>query len=340
MSDIIGWDVGGAHLKAASVEAGRIVDVVQLPCTLWLGLEHLEAALRCMRGRIGEAPRHAVTTTGELTDLFASRQDGVAQLIDAMVEALRPAQVAVYAGRCGFVAPDEAASLAADIASANWHASTALVARKLTDALFVDMGSTTTDIIPLAGGQVMADGYSDAERLVAGELVYTGLTRSFLMAECRSVPFRGRFVPLMNEYFANMADVYRVLGLLDEAHDQHATADGRDKSAANSHARIARMLGMDAADASDIEWQMVAGWFMQSQMRRIEDAVRLVGSRQPASVASPVVAAGVGATIVAQIAQRLDRPSISFDKVIGIDTKQACWASACAPAAAVALLLG
>ena len=76
----------------------------------------------------------------------------------------------------------EAASHAADIASANWHASAALVALKLRDALFIDIGSTTTDIIPVVAGRVAAVGYSDAERLASGELVYTGMTRSFVMA--------------------------------------------------------------------------------------------------------------------------------------------------------------
>jgi len=145
---------------------------------------------------------------------------------------------------------------------------------------------------------------------------------------------------LMNEYFASMADVYRVLGDLDEAHDQHPTADGRDKSAASSCARIARMLGMDAGDANDNEWRMVAAWFMHAQMRRIEDAVRLVCSRRPALDTAPIVAAGVGARVVERIGQRMARRPIAFDRLIGIDTIQKDWVGACAPAAAVALLHG
>ena len=44
------------------------------------------------------------------------------------------------------------------------------------------MGSTTTDLIPVAAGQPASCGFDDAERLAHGELVYTGLVRTFLMA--------------------------------------------------------------------------------------------------------------------------------------------------------------
>ena len=36
------------------------------------------------------------------------------------------------------------------------------------EALLIDMGSTTTDIIPTVAGAVAARGYADAERLTTG----------------------------------------------------------------------------------------------------------------------------------------------------------------------------
>src|SRR6202012_2059683 len=114
--------------------------------------------------------------------------------------------------------PSGAAAHVEDIASANWHASAALAARH-GDGLFVDIGSTTTDIIPLPDGAVHVRGYTDAERLKNGELVYTGLTRSFVMALASRAPFAGRWTTLAAEYFASVADVHRILGTLDEAAD-------------------------------------------------------------------------------------------------------------------------
>ena len=45
MRDAVGWDIGGAHLKAAHCAGGKLRRVRQLPTPLWLGLQHLEAAV-------------------------------------------------------------------------------------------------------------------------------------------------------------------------------------------------------------------------------------------------------------------------------------------------------
>ena len=52
-------------------------------------------------------------------------------------------------GDLGVVGLDQAAGMATDVASANWHATASLVAKLMGDGLFVDMGSTTTDLIPI-----------------------------------------------------------------------------------------------------------------------------------------------------------------------------------------------
>ncbi len=191
MPGIIGWDIGGAHLKAARLENGMIVDVVQIACPLWLGLDHLHKAFEEAKARLGSAKINVATMTGELSDAFADRTSGVLAISAAAVNALGPTQI--YAGPAGFAAANTAAKHVALIASANWHASATLVAKHLGEALFVDMGSTTTDIIPLKESQVAAQGYSDATRMAYGELVYAGIVRSFLMAGLRLVPFGGRW---------------------------------------------------------------------------------------------------------------------------------------------------
>src|SRR5262245_8482540 len=191
MSVTIGWDIGGAHLKAARSDNARIVDAVQLASPLRLGLDAVAEAFAYAKARLGAgaADRHAVTMTGELADTFASRQEGVERLSALAVRALAPTAVSLYAGRVGFIPPEAAHRHVEDVASANWFASASVVANTSTAALFVDIGSTTTDIVPVAGGAVAACGYTDAQRLAAGALVYTGLVRSFLMAVGSHAPF-------------------------------------------------------------------------------------------------------------------------------------------------------
>ena len=206
------------------------------------------------------------------------------------------------------------------------------------DAVFADIGSTTTDMVPIAGGRVRAFGYSDAERLACSELVYTGLTRSFLMSLCRTVPVAGIWTPLACEHFATSADVYRVLGELPEHADQLPTADGRDKTVAASRARLARMVGQDAADKTDGEWRDLAAWFAEAQLRLIADGAMLVLSRARLADVAPVFGAGIGRHLGARLANRLGRKFTDFADLLEGGPVSREWLGYCAPAVSVALL--
>jgi (4-(4-[2-(gamma-L-glutamylamino)ethyl]phenoxymethyl)furan-2-yl)methanamine synthase len=335
---IIGWDIGGAHLKAARADEARIVDAVQLPSPLRLGLTAVADAFAAAKARLGPADRHVVTMTAELADTFASRHEGVASLSALAVRELAPAPLSLYAGRAGFVAPESAASHAEDIASANWFASASLAAKVRGSALFVDMGSTTTDIVPVANGAVVARGYTDGERLAAGELVYTGLVRSFVMAVAPRAPWAGSWTPLINENFANMADVHRILGTLPAGADQMTTADGREKTVEASMARLARMVGRDAGDAAPAQWAALAQWFAEAQIRAIADAAMLVVSSSDVPSDASIIGAGIGETVIGEVARRLGRAYVSFASLLDVAGQARERASHCAPAAALALL--
>lgn len=336
MSSVIGWDIGGVHLKAARAEDGRIVKAAQYAAPLRNGTELLRKALAQARAEMGRADRNVITMTGELADTFATRAEGVARLVELAESEL--GVVSIYAGRAGYVRAESAAAHVADIASANWHACATLVARKYADALLIDMGSTTTDVVPIAAGRVAARGYTDAERLAAGELVYTGLVRGFVMATANRAPLRGSWTPLVNENFANMGDVHRILGTLPDGVDLMPTADGREKTVDASRARLARMLGSDAADAGDGAWLLAARWFAEAQIRAIVDASMLVLSHNPAVPAPPVVACGIGLAVVEKVARRLGCASVRLDQLLGIAPEIRTAACHCAPAAALAAL--
>ena len=331
MATIIGWDIGGAHLKAARCADGRIDAAYEVATPLWRGLDTLEAAFADLTRRLGPADAHAVTMTGELCDAFASRAEGVVGLAEIARRHL--GAIKLYAGKQGFV--DEARPYVREIASANWRASAEAAALHQPDGLFVDIGSTTTDLVPLVRGEVAALGEDDAGRLVAGELVYTGLTRSFVMAMAARAPFAGVWTPLMNEYFAAASDVRRTLGDLPEGADLQDTADGREKSAQASRARLARMIGHEAEDAAPEAWADLAAWFAEAQMRDICDAAFLRLSRGDVARDAPVIAAGVGETLAHEVARRLGRPALNFTTLVGGGAAVAT----AAPAAAVALLL-
>ena len=204
-------DIGGANTKAAWFD-GELVRTLTRPFEVWRDREALADVLR----EVGAGPADAVaiTMTAELSDAFRTKREGVAFVLDAAEEALgdRPLSVLTTAGE--LVTVEEARSRPWDVAAANWVATALAVAGAHPDALLMDVGSTTTDIVPIAGGRVAATGYNDLERLVAGELVYTGVLRTNLAAIAPRVPVRGGWCPVASEYFAISADVHLVLGVL------------------------------------------------------------------------------------------------------------------------------
>lgn len=336
MGVVIGWDIGGVHLKAVRAEDGRIVKAAQYASPLRNGTGLLQNAFAQAHEAMGRGDRNLVTMTGELADIFTSRQDGVEQLSSLAEHELE--NVSIYAGPSGFVTGAVARRHSAQVASANWHASAALVAKRRKTALFIDVGSTTTDVVPIAENKVVARGYTDAERLAVGELVYTGLVRSFVMAMVARAPLNGRWTTLINENFATMGDVYRILGTLPKGVDLMATADGREKSISASRARLARMLGCDAPDADNKSWELRARWFAEAQTRSIADAVMLVMSSCVATSAEPVVAAGIGVDIVVEVARRLGLSCQRFDDFLEVLPEARDAVCQCAPAAALTAL--
>ena len=168
--------------------------------------------LRGARRRAARRPAVAVTMTAELSDVFRTKREGVHFVLDA-VEAVSRAPVRVFTTAGELVDAATARARPLDAAASNWVATALLVGRFVPDALLVDVGSTTTDVIPVVGGRVAAVGRTDPERLLAGELVYTGVVRTNVAAIVRSVPLRGGQCPVASELFAVSGDVHVLLGV-------------------------------------------------------------------------------------------------------------------------------
>ncbi len=349
---IVGWDIGGAHLKAAWLDAGgRLEKVIQLPCPLWQGMDRLQTACDAVLAELPDRPtRHAVTMTGEMADLFQDRAAGVLAIVAFMRDHLarhrRDDELRIFAGSSGFVQADEVRAGAGGntelIASANWLATALRCARSRAEGILVDIGSTTTDLIPFSNSRVDAVGASDRERLARGELVYVGIIRTPLMALARWVPFAGAWRGTMNEFFATTADVFRVVGKLDEASDTQPAADGGPKTPEASARRLLRMVAEDfpGSDMNDI--RNLALWYRQRLLESIANGLSLCLARGKVPADAPLVGAGVGRWLVADLAARCQRPYRSVDDLLcaGNETPALrARAADCAPAVAVAQLL-
>ena len=336
---VIGWDAGGAHLKAALLRGGRVAGVVQTASALWQGLDRLDTALDAVLAGWPEAmnARHAATMTGELADCFEHRRQGVAAIAERLANKLGP-RLRLFAADGRWIEPACACDEWAGIASANWLATARWRAQGTPDALLVDVGSTTTDLVPVVAGRLAAGGHDDAARLVGGELVYQGVVRTPLCSLGPRIAFRGVERNVMNELFASSADVYRLTGELDAEHDQQPAADNAGKDRVATQRRLARMIGLDARDAGDGEWSSFAAAWRQKQRALLRDNAARVVAASGLGPDAPIVGAGCGHFLARALASALQRPYRTIDTLIPVDEPWRGWARVAAPCVALALL--
>lgn len=341
-TDIIGWDIGGAHLKAAYLnKRGEITSVIQKPCPLWLGMNKLEQALSAVLVDLPDNnARHIITMTGELVDLFENRAQGVSVILDTVRALLPGREIYLYAGLSGVLSLAAVTSRHyADIASVNWLASASLVAGKIKNGLFIDIGSTTTDIILIADGQVQIEGVTDFERLISQELIYTGVVRSAVISVAQEACFKGFSMGLMAEFFAAMSDIYRITGELNEQHDVTETADGGPKTAEASTRRLSRMIGLDYQAEDDASWLQLAQNIRLQQISKIQRGCVRVLSRKNLPPDAFIVGAGVGRFLIQPLASSLGFSYYDFNDLLPTAGEQTNLTAAdCAPAIACAIL--
>jgi (4-(4-[2-(gamma-L-glutamylamino)ethyl]phenoxymethyl)furan-2-yl)methanamine synthase len=350
---VIGWDVGGAHVKACLTRRGELLDVMQWACPLWQGMAQLTPVLQAARTRWPglSAAQHAVTMTGEMVDLFAHREDGVLRIAAELSQALASGSVHFYAGGVGWCASADVAAHWSDIASANWLATARHAALHFgsDEGLLIDIGSTTTDLIAFRAGRVLTTWRSDAQRLASGELVYHGVVRTPLCALARRIDWRGAPHNVMNEFFATTADVYRLSGELNPAHDLHPSADGAPKDASATRRRLARMIGLDEREAAPEEWLAFARAWRAAQVEELAGQARLVIDAHALGLAAHVVSAGCGDFLVGDVialATGRTHPIVAYGSGVARVAAHArvgradvqAWAQVCAPCVAVAAL--
>ena len=299
---ILGLDIGGANTKTASSD-GLFAASVYLP--LWMGAP-LEEAL-CSIGRSQpQAEAVAVVITGELADCFSCKREGLEKLMASVRSSF--SVPAYFWGTGGFGWSD-----VLELAAANWSASAAFLAREEGDCLFVDMGSTTTDLIPILSGRAAA-ARTDFLRLAAGELVYMGLLRTRLDAILPVARIGGRSVPLAPELFSIMADARLALGQISEERYSCDTADGAGKDRQSALRRLARCV---CADLDEIGEGAALAIAVQACSRQKEILVAAIARQAEEHGLERLVAAGTGEVLIAEAAAFLGMECARISEMYG-----------------------
>ena len=329
----VGWDIGGVNTKVAHVRGGRVLSVLGRPYEIQRDPRALVPLLRQMLGEVGgaEAMPHAVTMTAELSQIFRTKREGVHFVLHAIEAAFSSASINVYTVGGHFLSPADARQRPLAVAAANWAATARAVAAHHPNALLVDIGTTTTDLVPIVDGQVVAVGTTDPERLMSAELVYTGALRTPAEAVASYVPLGDALAGVSAEGFALAGDVHVWRGDLDPADYTCPTPDGRPATREFAGERLARVVCADRDMLDEAAINRLADALARAQTRCIQAAIQRVVEPHPSIRVAVVTGLGTFLGVAAAHALNLD--------VVPLSHELGEAGARCAPAVAVALLL-
>lgn len=314
MSTCIGLDIGGANIKLSN----GVDSTIEIPFPLWKSPESLAATLGSLGALLASAPDTiALTMTGELADCFRTKPDGVEHIL-ASVEAAFPSSIIrIWQTGAEFFNAEEAREFPILVAAANWHSLATWAGRACPQgaSLLIDIGSTTTDIIPLSNGTPIPEGGTDPARLFSGELVYTGVRRTPLCAVANQVTFRGQLVRVAAELFATTRDVYLWLGLLPEDPEDVDTANNRPATREFARDRLVRMLCADSDEIDEQETDELAHEWAAIQRGQIRCAITQVLARQP-HPPKMVMLSGEGEFLARQVIEEI--PELARVEVLSL----------------------
>jgi probable H4MPT-linked C1 transfer pathway protein len=327
----LGLDIGGANLKAASSSGWTR----SRPFALWRDPDGLAAALQTLITESPAADGVAVTMTGELCDSFRTKEEGVHHILSAVEVIAAGRKISVYLVDGSFVDVATARGSFRQAAASNWRALAEFVSRFVPHgpALVVDIGSTTSDIIPIVDGCIIAIGTDDTNRLASHELVYSGVGRTPICALVSALPWHGGNCYVAAEVFATTADAYLVLGEIPEDPQADWTADGRPLTVACACQRLARQICADSADLTLDDIHEMAAAVYNAQLRQLSVGLAAVVGRMPRSPVQAVVS-GAGEFL----ARASLEEAVCGCRAISLASQLEPEISRCAPAFAVAVL--
>lgn len=294
----LGIDIGGANTKIATSD-GSIVELHYLP--LWKDTT-LPQTLKDIAKRI-DPDMAGVVITGELADCFEDKLHGLKFIMQAVEDAFE-CEVC-YIGTGGDI--HKHCDELIDLAAANWAASSRLIGEEIGDCIFVDVGSTTSDIIPILNTKHVAS-TTDFKRLLASELVYMGTLRTNVATLVDKVELKHGTCRVSSELFTTTADVYLLLGDIMPEIYTCTTADGAGKSRLEAMRRLARLVCADLQEISEDDVMYIARQVKEKQISLLAGAISAVSQKHEIH---RIVAAGIGEFMIIEAAERLGMECIS-----------------------------
>ncbi len=324
LTKVVGFDIGGVNTKAAFVhtERGHVVGFKTATryFPVWKEREKVGATLLSLKREVSdpsEVDAIGITMTAELADSYRTKREGVNHILNEVEQAFPSTEVWILDINEHLMTMDQAHTEPLQVAAANWVATGWMVSQLLRDCIILDVGSTTTSIIPVVGGEVAAEGKTDLEKLMNGELVYTGSLRTNLATIIQDIPMRNSAATVASELFAQSGDMHLVLGNITTEDYTVETPDGKGKTRQEAMARLARLVCADTESLSESEILHIAEYTYDEQVKQISAGLSQVYSRnidfwrrKPS-----IVVTGLGRNFLAKKAAK----KLGFDELFDLE---------------------
>ena len=290
---IIGWDIGGAHIKAAKIDFKKQTSKTKLIYSpIWKNLNYLKKSIKLIKKKLGKTNYHAITMTAELSDIFPDRKKGVNHVINLSSKILGEKNIFFYSKK-SFLIKKLAIKKPFELNSMNWHATASFISNFFPNCILVDIGSTTTDITPIKNKEIISKCVTDYQRLKSNELIYLGILRTPIQAVEKKKN-------LINENFANLSDVYRVLNKIPNAIDLLPTLDNKTKNKHDSARRIARIFGKDYKKNHFLKWKKTAYQIEGKHLKILKNVIKKIEKKNFLKKV-PIIGAGIGEFLLKKI---------------------------------------
>lgn len=312
---IIGLDIGGANTDCSiiEIEENKIISLNNYReyFPMWKNNDRLQQCLKNFCKNDSDIDIVCVSMTAELADGYESKKEGVADISGKVMEVFHDKKV-YFVTFEGLKTYEELKKNLISAAAANWVGTCELIKYIGKNCIFMDMGSTTTDIIPLKNFHESASGHSDLERLSTGELIYTGMLRTNLASIVHSVPIRENNTRVSSELFTITADIHRILGNINEEEYTCNTPDGNNKDIISCKRRLSRLICADLDTLNDDEIIKLAEYIEKKQIEQIIDGLSEVVKRSKIKTVA-IASIGTG-NLCEKAAKHLNLDIISLEK--------------------------
>jgi len=344
MVKVLGLDIGGANTKATYIKTDNGTVNEQRTALEYFPIwkdrkEQLPQVLEKLKQKVADSTALdvvGVTITAELSDAYMTKKEGINHVLDCVTKVFADVPTFVLDVETKMLTVKDARMEPLKVASANWAATGWMISQFIKNCIIIDVGSTTTSIIPVINGKVAARGRTDLEKLQNGELVYSGSLRTNLAAIVESIPVKGKMTRVSSELFAQSGDVHLLLNNIEHEDYTAETCDGRGKTRKEAAARLARVVCADTDMLNEQEIVVMAKFVYERQVEQISAGLKHVYERKQSIQGEKMaVVTGLGRNFLARKAAE----KVGFKQIIDMKELVGAEAAIVSPSIGVALMV-